>query len=459
MQIQTKTALLFTILTATILFTSSISVYYFINSFAHRDFNKRLELRARLYAKNWFEKDQASARAVNELQREYLEELPEERTFIVPVDTVSNMPAGKVPWQLPASFLQQAVNAKEGTVFYQSRFRHFAGLLYSHSSGKYLVIGSATNQFGSDMMRELRMIKLIVFIGAVLLIYSVGLYFSKKTFQPIRDIINRVQEISQGNLHLRLKPLDSRDEIGELTRTFNQMLNRLETAFEAQNNFISHASHELRTPLTAIIGEADYALAKVRTPEAYQFSLQQIAEQAEKLQTLAKGLLALAQTGFTGTTQTWQPVRLDQLLFDVKADCDAILPDNQVQINMEALPQEEEEISVMGNYDLLKIAINNIVLNACKYSSNQPVNLCLEAEKRTLSVIVEDKGIGIPEEELKYIYDPFFRASNTTAYEGFGIGMPLANNIVMLHNGRISVRSAVNKGTRVRVVLPVVDQC
>jgi signal transduction histidine kinase len=150
-------------------------------------------------------------------------------------------------------------------------------------------------------------------------------------------------------------------------------------------------------------------------------------------------------------------IRLDQLLCDVKADCDAILPDNQVQINMEALPQEEEGVSIMGNYDLLKIAINNILLNACKYSNNQPVRLCLEIERCNLSIIVEDKGIGIPEEELRYIYDPFFRASNTTSYEGYGIGMPLANNIVRLHNGRISVKSTVNKGTRVRVVLPVIE--
>jgi len=457
MRIQTKTTLLFTILTATILLISSLTVYYFISSFAHRDFNKRLELRARLSAKNQFESDQSSTQAVNEIQREYLEELPDEHTFIVPVDPASKLPVGQVPQQLTPSFFQQVIEARGNTVFFQSRFRHYAGLLYQHLSGDYIVIGSATNQFGRDMMRELRMIKLVTFIGAVLLIYSVGLYFSKKAFQPIRDIINRVQEISQGNLHLRLKPLESADEIGELTNTFNQMLNRLETAFEAQNNFISHASHELRTPLTAIIGEADYALAKVRTPEAYQYSLQQIAEQAEKLQTLSKGLLALAQTGFSAKTQTWQPIRLDQLLCDVKADCDAILPDNHVQVSMEDLPQEEEDISVMGNYDLLKIAINNIVLNACKYSNNQPVSLRLETERLTLSVVVEDKGIGIPEEELKYIYDPFFRASNTAAYEGFGIGMPLANNIVRLHNGRISVRSAVNAGTRVRVVLPVIS--
>jgi signal transduction histidine kinase len=304
MKIQTKTTLLFTILTATILLISHITVYFFINSFAHRDFNKRLELRANLAAKVHFEKGQLSTQAFSEIQRQYLETLPEEQAIILPLDPESRQPIGQLPKTLAPSFLQKVIEAKGNTVFYQNRFRHYVGLLYKHLSGEYIVIGSATNQYGSEMMHELRVIKVSTFIGAVILIFSVGLYFSKKSFQPIRHIINRVQEISQGNLHLRLKPRESGDEIGELTGTFNQMLNRLETAFEAQNNFISNASHELRTPLTPLIGEADYALSKERTPEAYQFSLQQITKQAEKLQALSKGLLALAQTGFNGKAQT-----------------------------------------------------------------------------------------------------------------------------------------------------------
>lgn len=233
------------------------------------------------------------------------------------------------------------------------------------------------------------------------------------------------------------------------------MLNRLETAFEAQNNFISNASHELRTPLTAIVGEADYALSKQRSPEDYQASLQQIAQQAEKLQSLSKGLLALAQTGFDGKTQSWKTVRLDELLFEVKADCDAILPGNNIQVNVDALPADEEGISIAGNYDLLKIAINNIVLNAVKYSKNKPVMLRLLLERNKIFVVVKDTGIGIPKDELKYIYDPFFRASNTKEYEGYGIGMPLSNNIIRLHKGTIQVTSEEGIGTEVKIMLPL----
>lgn len=455
MKIQTKTTILFTVLTATIFFISHIAIYFFINAFAHRDFNKRLELRARLAAKYRFEQGKPSTQAVQQLQQEYLEELPEERATIFPWHGSGHPVDDSALKDLPASYLNRVSGANGNTVLYQKGSRHFAGLRYRDASGDYLVIASAANHYGNKMMNRLLLIKIAAFVVAVGLIFTVGTYFSRRTFQPIRDIISRVKQISKGNLHLRLRHREGGDEIAELTGTFNEMLNRLETAFEAQNNFISHASHELRTPLTAIIGEADYALSKERSPEAYRHSLQQIIQQAEKLQVLSRGLLSLAQTGFGGKAYVPETVRLDQLVFDVKDDCNAILPGNKVCVEMENMPVEAEGLSVTGNHALLKTAVNNVVLNACKYSNNQPVTLRLRVEGDRAVVTVKDRGIGIPAGELKYIYDPFFRASNTGRYEGYGIGMPLSNNIVRLHKGSIQVNSEAGRGTEVRISLPL----
>ncbi len=166
-------------------------------------------------------------------------------------------------------------------------------------------------------------------------------------------------------------------------------------------------------------------------------------------------MLALAQTGFDGKKQTWENIRLDELLFDVKANCDAIIPGNQVQVTIDAMPEDEAHTSIQGNYDLLKIAVSNIVINACKYSDNKPVLIRLLFQPRTGMIEITDNGIGIPKDELKHIYDPFFRASNVKGYDGFGIGMPLSNNIIRLHKGSIQVKSSVDEGTVVRVILPM----
>lgn len=458
MKIQTKTTILFTILTAAIFLFLNITVYFFINSYSHTDFNKRLELRARISAKYRFEQGEVSTEAFREIQKQYLEKLPEEEPFIIPVDSLSGKPLKPVPSQLPATFIKKIFEEKGNTVYYQSRFRHYAGLYYNDETGIFLVIKSAINKYGSQMMHHLLIIKLITFLCSVVLIYTVGLYFSKKTFKPIRDAIGSVKEISEVNLHLRLPEKEGSDEIAELTRTFNQMLGRLELAFEIQNNFIGNASHELRTPLTAIVCEADFSLHRERNAEEYKKSMQQILNQAEKLQALTKGLLELAQTGFDGQKQRQETIRLDQLLIDVKSNCDAIIPGNNIQVDLSHMPDDEKSISIKGNYDLLKVAVGNIVINACKYSRNQLVILQLLPEGFHVIIKVKDVGIGIPEEELKYIFDPFFRASNTQEYKGHGLGMPLSNNIIRLHNGSIHVCSSQKEGTLVTITLPLVSR-
>jgi signal transduction histidine kinase len=455
MKIQTKTTILFTILTATIFLILNVTVYFFINEYAHSDFNKRLELGAKISAQSQFEKDEFATQAFNDIQWKYLEKLPEEEVFILELDSANGNINSEIPKALPAKYLKDIREGKGNTVYYQSRYRHYAGFMFKGRQGNFIVIKSATNEYSSEMMQWLRIIKIIQFICAVILIYTVGLYFSKKTFKPIRDIISNAKMISSGNLHLRLKEQEGSDEIAELTSTFNQMLAKLETAFDAQNNFISNASHELRTPLTAIIGEADYALSKDRAAADYKQSLEEIAQHAEKLQQVTKGLLALAQTGFTNSAGSWKKIRLDQLLYDVKESCDAIIPNNQVHVDIPSLPADEELISLNGNYELMKMAVNNIVINACKYSGNKPVSLQLRTEGNQASIIISDEGIGIPEEELKLIYEPFYRASNSKSFHGHGIGLPLANNIIRLHKGRINVNSKVGKGTDVTIRLPV----
>lgn len=455
MKIQTKTTILFTVITATIFLILNVTVYYFVKSFANNDFEKRLELRSKITAKVKFEEGELSTEAFKAIQKQYLERLPDQESFIFEMLGNKLKDASLVPKEIPIKFINQIISNNGKTTLYENGFRHFAGLLYSDEGSNYVVIASATNEYGRKMMQYLLYIKIFALIVATLIIYSVGLYFAKKTFQPIREVINSVKTISDGNFHIRLKELDSSDEIAELTSTFNQMLNRLETAFEIQNNFISNASHELRTPLTAIVGEADLALAKPRSIEEYQQSLQQIILQAEKLQQLTKGLLALAQTGFDGKRQLWEMIRIDQLIFDVKDNCDAILPQNNIKIWLDKLPNNEEGISIKGNADLLKIAITNIVLNACKYSDNKEVTISLLINLQEAIIKIEDAGIGIPKEELKNIYDPFFRASNTKKYDGFGIGMPLSNNIIQLHKGSIAVQSSINVGTTVQISLPL----
>ncbi|MFT3980469.1 MAG: HAMP domain-containing sensor histidine kinase [Ferruginibacter sp.] len=455
MKIQTKTTILFTLLTGAFFIALDIIVYYFINKTANTDFHKRLELRARISSKFRFEKDHVSTEGFMQLQKEYLEKLTDEKAYVFQHKTDSNIFIPSPPPEIQVSYLNQIVAANGNTVFEQKKFRHYAGLLYHDETGDFIVIKSATNAYGEDLMKKLRNIMVISLLCSAVVIFGIGYYFSKRTFRPFRSINSKVNQINENNLHLRLEETDGEDEIAELTRTFNKMIDRIEVAFESQNNFISNASHELRTPLTAIIGEAEYALAKERNIADYQHSMLQISGQAGRLKHLIKGLLDLAQTGFDGKKLHWENIRIDELVYDVKASVDAIMPSNHIVVSLSKLPEEERHLYTTGSKDILKVAITNIVVNACKYSDNQKVDMELSFINGYSIITVKDKGIGIPREEQRYIYDPFFRASNTGAYEGYGIGMPLSFNIIRLHKGKLNVLSEEGKGTTVEIWLPV----
>ena len=452
MKIQTKIALLFASITGGILLAVSLFLYYLTNQYTFTDFYKRLEIRAIVAAKAALDTDQVHGLAYSEIKEQHLENLPGEKEYIIPLKGNSTQPADSLLPQLPNNIFREAMangNAtwRRGNTFYYILF-------YTESEQRYLVIVSAQSEI-SHYLVYLRQAMFITFIAAIVVAFTVGLFFSKGILRPIRNITDKVRNLSANNLHLRLDVKPGKDEVSELSATFNNMLDRLETAFETQNNFVSHASHEFNTPLTAIIGEAEYVLSRPREPEQYIESITSMHTAAEKLSGITRSLLQLAQTGLTGKVQEMTYLRIDELLNKVRRMTDDIMPGNNVFINHSLAPNDLQKLVVNGNETLLELAITNIVLNACKYSSNKPVQLALAASNDKVMIIVKDEGIGIPKDEVKYIFDPFFRASNTEPYKGYGIGLPLTRNIMRMHKGELIVNSQQDHGTEIQLVLPL----
>lgn len=452
MKIRTKIILLFAALTLSVVLVMSFFVYYLANQYSFEDFYKRLEIRAFITARASLPHFEEDGAIYSEIRDKHLEKLPAEQEFLLKIDSVTKKVEQHPEVNLPESFFTQA--QVQGKATYRKGERFYEGILYKSKFDHYIVIISAENQYSKEYLDELRRILIISIIIAVFAIITTGQFFSQYILQPIRQLMLQVKNISSRNLHMRVEVPRSRDEMNELASTFNNMLDRLETAFETQNNFVSNASHELSTPLTSIIGEAELSLAKERSREDYVKAFSAILEQAERLEHITRSMLQLAQTGFDGQKQEWCPVRTDELLFVVKGIVDKINPGNHVEIDYSLFPEEEEKLIVQGNFQLLELALTNIVINAIKYSNNKPVSLALAATHSRNIIIVKDRGIGIPPEDLPYIFSPFFRASNTSSFKGYGIGLPLAQNIVRMHKGEIVVNSSLTQGTEIRVELP-----
>ncbi len=456
MKTQPKTVLLLLLSFLIIILIFSGFVYVAVSNYSHADFYKLLEIRALTTAKAELSGGESeNLNGIIELRDEFFEKLPHEEDYIFPIGEDRSFKEESDSLGIPASFFREAL--LDGKAEFSTKKLFFKGIKYKGAEGDFIVVASAENYFELHHSENLR--KTLVFAIGMAFLFSliISVYFSKYIFKPLVRITEKVKQISSEHLHLRLEVKNKHDELGELSQTFNDMLNRIETSFETQNNFISNASHELSTPLTAIIGEADVALSKVRQPEEYIETINIILQEAEKLDKKTKALLFLAQTGFNGKAQKFEKIRVDQLLWDVKETIEKIDSKNKVHIDTSLLPENPMKMKVRGNQQLLHLAFTNIISNACKYSDHRIVNISIGASDKSVFVVVKDSGIGIPENELKYIYDPFFRASNTKYYEGYGIGLPLTQNIIKMHNGEIIVSSILKGGTTVQINLPVIQ--
>jgi signal transduction histidine kinase len=447
MEIAKKITLLFAILSAIIISLLSGFVWYFSNDFAFEDFYKRLEARVNIAAQIKLYED-GNNKVYAKMRNQYLERLPSEKEYIIEAGKSPD----KVDRELPASFYNRI---KAG---YMARYRienHFyAGKFFKNNDTGYIVIVSANDPFGFRELRDLQRILIIGFFLSVILSFVVGWKFSNYMLMPLRNVIKSVKKIKAENLHLRLDVKKGNDEMSQLAQTFNNMLNRLETAFETQNNFISNASHELRTPLTIISGEVELAMKTIDDTAKQEKALSKIKDEAERLEHILTSLLGLAQSGFNGKNQPWEEVRMDELLWEIKESVNQVHPNSKIEIDFSKLPDDEELLSLKVNKNLIKLAISNIVSNACKYSNENLVSISLESNANMLSIAVTDRGIGIPQTDIQHIFEPFYRASNTNDFKGYGVGLPLSLNIIRLHRGSIAIKSQEGIGTEIKVLLP-----
>jgi signal transduction histidine kinase len=455
MKAQYKVALILITTSLTIILTFGIGVYILVQKYSFEDFYKRLKTRATIAAQYTLESNKINAESFKIIREKHLEKLDQEKEYVIRANNQIELSNFSKSSGLPILFLNKIIKNKIEYLNINETF--YAGIKYEINDEIYIIIVSANNYYASHHLNYTRNIIILSILFAASIITFLSFYFSNKIFFPIRNLSNRVKNISSENIHLRIEETYDDKEISQLVTSFNDLLNRLETAFSIQNNFISNASHELSTPLTAIMGEAEVILMKDRTTNEYQNSLRNILEQTERLNEITRTLLYLAETGYRNKVIETGIIRSDELLWEAKKIVNKLNPNNHIQIDMSLLPENPMKLKINGNKTLLIIAITNILTNACKYSNNKPVSISIASSDNNVLIAVRDQGIGIPESEIDFIYDPFFRASNTKIFDGYGIGLPLCRNIIRIHKGVLNIFSKVNQGTLVEIKIPHAD--
>jgi signal transduction histidine kinase len=453
MEIRTKLTYQFLAIVAIILLLAYVSIYLSFSQSRREEFYGRLENKANLIAQLLWDDDEVSASILKSIDiTNYLRMHNEE---IIVYDGSDSLVYNTDLENLVGVSLTQVNQARQkNKIRYSTSEYEIAAVFFSGSPRKLVVFVAATDIFGFSKLFNLRVILVIVFILSLVIVYFAGRVFSSRALAPVTNIITSVNNISATNLDRRIVHGNENDELAKLADTFNGMLDRLETAFKTQKDFIANASHELRTPLTVITGQIEVVLMKERTGQDYLKTLDSVLNEIKKLNNLSNRLLLLAQASADINEESFLAIRIDDILWNVRTDILKRKKKYSVNISFSENITDEAKLVVFGNEMLLRTAISNLIDNACKYSTNNTSDIFIDADESNIYLHFTDSGIGISEDDIKSIFEPFFRAHNARGVSGHGIGLSLVDKILKQHNGKIRVLSTLGKGSQFIISLP-----
>ncbi|MCE3226070.1 MAG: signal transduction histidine kinase [Bacteroidetes bacterium] len=453
MQIRTRLTIRFSIIVSVILILLGVSIYYFFSDYREKKFNKRLREEALTTAKLYSDVDEVTPSLQKIIDENAENNLPEERVLLYNLNnkllyTNTEMhDAG-----ISADILEKVKQEKE--IKYNIADHEAIGIFFKGKAGYFVVVAMAFDEDGLHSLEYLRYLLITAVLGAIAVTAFAGFLFARQALDPISDVVKQVDKITVSNLNLRVNTGNGSDEIAQLAIKFNKMLERLEAAFVMQRGFVSNASHELRTPLTAITGQIEVAIMNQNLNTEAKEILGSLLEDIKQLNKLSNGLLDLAQANLDISEIKLGTVRIDEALGLVRAELMKRNKDYKVELNFSEYPDNEDWLTVSGNEQLIRSALMNTIENSCKYSADHIANVALSFDKTTIRIKISDHGIGISENDLKNIFEPFFRAANVKNLPGHGIGLTLSKKIIDMHQGNISLQSEPGKGTIVEIILP-----
>jgi heavy metal sensor kinase len=455
MTIKMRLAVLFTVLVAVILACFTWVIYGFASYQQNELFYSELKTHALATATLVLRSDNLSDSLLEPYRKKVLDQLHQESVEIYDMERRTVFHSGETLGPLDRLGMRRAVDfgvyrAKTGTTLRELAFPFW------DEDKQYVVRIAATDEHGLKTMARLRWSLFIGYAASLAIVFAAGRLFASEAIAPLARITNQAQGISATDLHVRVEAGRQNDELSQLARAFNGMLDRLERAFRSQKQFIANASHELRTPLTTMEGQLEVSLMKPRSPEEYRQTLAAALDEVRALRVTTNNLLFLTKAEADSLALEKRPVRIDEVLLAALEEARRRYPQRSVEIEYAEIPPDENALMIDGNEDLLRNAFLNLIENAVKYSpEGSPSRVSVEAGGRTVAVRVTDTGSGIAPEDMPRIFEPFFRSTRTQSVPGSGIGLTLVKAIVERHAGTLQIRSAPDQGTEVRVVLPL----
>lgn len=311
----------------------------------------------------------------------------------------------------------------------------------------YLVVGISTkhNQLALDYLQKAL---LLIFPISLIIIFLLARFIAAKSIKPVFNVIHTAQSISENNLSERIILPKNKDELYQLSTTINSLLDRLEFQIIKAKQFSSDASHELRTPLAVIKGTLEILIRRERTTEEYNEKINYTLKQVNRLYNLVEQFLLLSRVENNS-------LQLTSSDFDIKNEVlssidrfQILLDEKQIEVNTTELSSQS-----LSNYkEFIEIIIDNILSNSIKYVHLKgEITISSVTENNLYHLIFEDNGIGMSEDDLKFVQDRYFRIQDESMLNvsGYGLGLNIATKLAQLTNAKINITSTQGKGTKI----------
>lgn len=309
-----------------------------------------------------------------------------------------------------------------------------------------------------ERLRSLQRLILSIVPAGLVLAAGASYLLVKRMLAPIGRVVREARRITAADLSRRLPRPSGRDELSEMVTTLNEMLDRLEAAFRAEERFLANAAHELRTPVTHLLSQAQVMLRQRRSPEEYDRFVASVQDEMRYVANVVESLLLLARADAGLPMTGVQVCSLNEALMDAVTRCGPYAAQRETRIvpRLALSESDSDEPEIPGDHELLVSMVANLLRNAVRFSPPEAeVEAVVARVGEEWEISVRDHGPGVPPERLPHLFERFSRYSDTPeGTKGAGLGLSIARSIARIHGGRIDAANVPTGGCRFTVHLP-----